>query len=83
MTTRTETIGAYAEPAVIERYLVKVFDWPQDPYFFGGRSVERTAQRLANGGWHYLEIDVHTCESREWFSVPVEGNDYHRKLVLI
>ncbi|MBW9102927.1 hypothetical protein [Paraburkholderia phenoliruptrix] len=83
MIGKTEAIGPYAEPPVVRRYIVKVFDWPHRSSPFVGREVERTAQRLANGGWHYIEIDTHTCKSREWLSVPIEGRDYHQKLVLI
>ncbi|QGZ56731.1 hypothetical protein [Paraburkholderia acidiphila] len=66
-------IGPYADPPVFDRYLVKVYDWRPRFNCVIGRTVERTERLLANGGVHYVDVDVATCESREWFSIPGRG----------
>jgi hypothetical protein len=62
------TIGPYADPPQWDRYFIKSAD---------GRRIERTHQKLANGGYHYIDIDCSTCEWEEWFEVPDEEGVWH------
>jgi hypothetical protein len=63
-------IGPYADPAIKDRYFVRDIET--------GRRIDRHIQKLESGGWHYLDIDCLSCETREWFSLPAGDGTFYR-----
>lgn len=67
MTNAKIIIGEYADPPELDRYFIRTYE---------GTRIERTEQKLANGGYHYLDVHCDTAESEEWFDVPDENGSW-------
>jgi len=69
-------IGPYAEPPVSSTYLIR------EPLGMGKSVWMRTRQKLAPGGWHFIDYNQLTGEIRQSFHIPGADGYMHDLYVL-